>query len=142
MAVPTGTALAAAAVASACAAVAAASVATLLPLLLYLSLLPPSVLLSPWLSLLLLQLPSLPLLLLLPLPLLPLLWQPLLSQCLLLWLHLLSQLLLLPQQRPPTMEPLDLPGSTYARRSQERQGEDTRVRLGQGLQDVLHRLAH
>ncbi len=57
VAVPTGTALAAAAVASACTAVVAASVATLLPLLLYLSLLPQSVLLSPWLSLLLLPLP-------------------------------------------------------------------------------------
>ena len=45
--------------------VVAASVATLLPLLLYLSLLPPSVLLSPWLSLLLLLLQSLPLPLLL-----------------------------------------------------------------------------
>jgi hypothetical protein len=59
-------------------------------------------------------------------------WQPLLSQCLLLWRRLLSQRLL-PQRRP--MEPIDLPGSS-------RQGGDTRVRPGQGLQDVLHRLAH
>ncbi len=140
VAVPVDIALAA--VATACAVVAAA----LLPLLLYLPLLPPSVLLSPWLSLLLLSLPSLPLLLLLPLQLSPspLLLRPLpvLSQYLLLWLRLLPQQLLLPQQWSPPMEPLDLPGSSFARHSQERQGGETLALLGQGLQDVLHRLAH
>jgi hypothetical protein len=82
VAIPTGTAPAAAEVATVCAAVAAA----LVPLLLYLSLLHLSVLLSPLLSLLLLQ----RLLLLRPLPQLLLLLQmqlmlllPMLSQCLL-----------------------------------------------------------
>jgi hypothetical protein len=56
VAVPIGTAPAAAAVAPACAAVAAVTAATLLPRLQYLSLLPLSVLPLPWLSLLLLLL--------------------------------------------------------------------------------------